>query len=104
MPYTAQVLHAAPAEVQTGLRRAMPALDYAVLLETGQAHGAFREELDRYDWLAAGGAHKVHRLTTATPRGAPVRRGYLVFWATTSRMPWSPLPSRATSPIRVSLI
>ena len=66
MPYTAQVVYAAPAEVQTGLRRAMPALDYAVLLETGQAHGAFREELDRYDWLAAGGAHKVHRLATAT--------------------------------------
>ncbi|MEK9829964.1 MAG: hypothetical protein VW420_03950, partial [Schleiferiaceae bacterium] len=66
MPYTAQVLHAAPAEVQTGLRRAMPALDYAVLLETGQAHGAFREELDRYDWLAAGGAHPVHRQATAT--------------------------------------
>ena len=66
MPYTAQVVYAAPAEVQTGLRRAMPALDYAVLLETGRAHGAFREELDRYDWLAAGGAHKVHRLATAT--------------------------------------
>jgi len=66
MPYTAQVLNAASAEVQTGLHLAMPALDYAVLLETGQAHGAFREELDRYDWLAAGGAHKVHRLTIAT--------------------------------------
>ena len=66
MPYTAQILLAAPADVQTGLRRALPALDYALLLETGQAHGAFHEPLDRYEWMAAGGAHRVHRLATAS--------------------------------------
>ncbi|MFM1884214.1 MAG: hypothetical protein RL168_398, partial [Bacteroidota bacterium] len=66
MSYTAQVLNAAPADVQTGLRRAWSGLDYAVHLETGKAHGAFVEALDRYDWLAAGGAHRVHRIPVAT--------------------------------------
>ena len=67
MPYTAQVLHAAPAEVQTGLRRAAPSFSHFTLLETGRAHGAFQEPLDRYDWLAAGGCLRRHRVDVATP-------------------------------------
>ena len=67
MPYTAQVLHAAPAEVQTGLRRAACTFPHFTLLETGRAHGAFREPLDRFDWLAAGGCLRRHRVAEATP-------------------------------------
>ncbi len=66
MPYMAQVLNAAPAEVQTGLRRAARTFTQFTLLETGRAHGAFREPLDRFDWLAAGGCLRRHRVKEAT--------------------------------------
>lgn len=66
MPYTAQVLDAAPAEVQTGLRHAAPSFSHFTILETGRAHGAFQEPLDRFNWLAAGGCLRRHRIDTAS--------------------------------------
>ncbi len=69
MGYTAQVLDAAPAEVQTGLRRLAHTFSHFAFLETGRALGAFCEPLDRYSWLAAGGCKRLHRMHEADAEG-----------------------------------
>lgn len=66
MSYTAHHLDELPSELLTTLRQAASTVEPFCLLETGQAHGAGPEQLNRHQFLAAGGLVQWHRIPRAS--------------------------------------
>ena len=66
MSYTAHHFDELPSELLTTLRQAASTVEPFCLLETGQAHGAGPEQLNRQQFLAAGGLVQWHRIPRAS--------------------------------------
>ena len=66
MSYAAHHFDELPSELLTTLRQAASTVEPFCLLETGQAHGAGPEQLNRQQFLAAGGLVQWHRIPRAS--------------------------------------